>query len=86
MSAAAHIGCCRCGYEFCYTCGSEWKEKKATCTCPLWEERNIIRYDNEDDDYYDDEDEDYYDEEDAYYGRGPLHNVVHLTFHGRAVH
>jgi len=86
MSAAAHIGCCRCGYEFCYTCGSEWKEKKATCTCSLWEERNIIRYDNEDDDYYDDEDEDYYDEEDAYYGRGPLHNVVHLPFQGRAVH
>ncbi|EER96320.1 hypothetical protein SORBI_3002G126100 [Sorghum bicolor] len=64
----------KCRYEFCYTCGSEWKEKKATCTCPLWEEHNIIRHDNEE------EDEDYYDEEDAYYGRGPLHDVVHLPF------
>ncbi|XP_010535584.1 PREDICTED: uncharacterized protein LOC104810840 [Tarenaya hassleriana] len=34
---------CRCGYEFCYTCGAEWKNKKATCTCPIWDERNIIR-------------------------------------------
>ncbi|XP_023638605.1 uncharacterized protein LOC17884756 [Capsella rubella] len=33
---------CRCGYEFCYTCGAEWKNKKATCTCPIWDERNII--------------------------------------------
>ncbi|XP_010514883.1 PREDICTED: E3 ubiquitin-protein ligase arih1-like [Camelina sativa] len=34
---------CRCGYEFCYTCGAEWKKKKATCSCPIWDERNIIR-------------------------------------------
>ncbi|ESQ37473.1 hypothetical protein EUTSA_v10002469mg [Eutrema salsugineum] len=34
---------CRCGYEFCYTCGAEWKNKKATCSCPIWDERNIIR-------------------------------------------
>ncbi|KAL6967328.1 RBR-type E3 ubiquitin transferase [Sarracenia purpurea var. burkii] len=33
---------CRCGYEFCYTCGAEWKNKKATCTCPLWDERRIV--------------------------------------------
>ncbi|KAK2983930.1 hypothetical protein RJ640_012407 [Escallonia rubra] len=33
---------CRCGYEFCYTCGAEWKNKKATCTCPIWDERNIV--------------------------------------------
>ncbi|XP_059660613.1 E3 ubiquitin-protein ligase RSL1-like [Cornus florida] len=33
---------CRCGYEFCYTCGAEWKNKKATCNCPIWDERNII--------------------------------------------
>lgn len=33
---------CRCGYEFCYTCGAEWKNKKATCKCPIWDERNII--------------------------------------------
>ncbi|KAM1999251.1 hypothetical protein ACFX16_006707 [Malus domestica] len=34
---------CRCGYEFCYTCGAQWKNKKATCNCPIWVERNIIR-------------------------------------------
>ncbi|XP_030526785.1 E3 ubiquitin-protein ligase RSL1-like [Rhodamnia argentea] len=34
---------CRCGHEFCYTCGAEWKKKKATCSCPIWDERNIIR-------------------------------------------
>ncbi|GMJ10616.1 hypothetical protein like AT5G60250 [Hibiscus trionum] len=33
---------CRCGYEFCYTCGAPWKNKKATCSCPVWDERNII--------------------------------------------
>ncbi|KAI5322223.1 hypothetical protein L3X38_031295 [Prunus dulcis] len=33
---------CRCGYEFCYTCGAEWKNKKATCSCRIWDERNII--------------------------------------------
>nr|XP_043613022.1 uncharacterized protein LOC122584995 [Erigeron canadensis] len=33
---------CRCGYEFCYTCGAEWINKKATCRCLLWDERNII--------------------------------------------
>ncbi|OMO77265.1 hypothetical protein COLO4_25249 [Corchorus olitorius] len=32
----------RCGYEFCYTCGAEWRNKKATCSCPIWDERNII--------------------------------------------
>ncbi|TQD91074.1 hypothetical protein C1H46_023358 [Malus baccata] len=34
---------CRCGYEFCYTCGAEWKNKKATCKCKIWDEHNIIR-------------------------------------------
>ncbi|CAL4950717.1 unnamed protein product [Urochloa decumbens] len=34
---------CMCGYEFCYTCGKEWKGKKATCSCLLWDVRNIIR-------------------------------------------
>ncbi|OIT32560.1 PREDICTED: probable E3 ubiquitin-protein ligase ARI9 [Nicotiana attenuata] len=33
---------CRCGHEFCYTCGAEWKNKKPTCSCPIWDERNII--------------------------------------------
>lgn len=32
---------CRCGHEFCYTCGAEWRNKKATCSCPIWDERNI---------------------------------------------
>lgn len=40
------VGCyhiiCRCGYQFCYTCGSEWKKSKASCNCPLWDERRII--------------------------------------------
>ncbi|KAM3691663.1 hypothetical protein ACJW31_08G030800 [Castanea mollissima] len=36
---------CRCGYEFCYTCGAKRKNKKATCSCKMWDERNII-YDN----------------------------------------
>ncbi|XP_023755352.1 E3 ubiquitin-protein ligase RSL1 [Lactuca sativa] len=47
---------CRCGYEFCYTCGAEWKNKKATCTCPLWDEENIV--DTDDDDEFDDDDDD----------------------------
>lgn len=34
---------CRCRFEFCYTCGAEWKNKKRTCRCPIWDERNIIR-------------------------------------------
>ncbi|XP_059297570.1 E3 ubiquitin-protein ligase RSL1-like isoform X2 [Lycium ferocissimum] len=34
---------CRCGHEFCYMCGAEWKSKKPTCSCPIWDERNIIR-------------------------------------------
>ncbi|KAL5711335.1 RBR-type E3 ubiquitin transferase [Ranunculus cassubicifolius] len=33
---------CRCGYEFCYTCGAEWRNKKATCNCKIWDERNIV--------------------------------------------
>ncbi|KAJ4979153.1 hypothetical protein NE237_009933 [Protea cynaroides] len=38
---------CRCGYEFCYTCGAEWKNKKATCSCQLWDEANIMYVDDE---------------------------------------
>ncbi|KAL2471106.1 zinc finger (C3HC4-type RING finger) family protein [Abeliophyllum distichum] len=33
---------CRCGYEFCCTCGSGWRNKKETCTCPRWKESYII--------------------------------------------
>ncbi|KAK9124344.1 hypothetical protein Sjap_013946 [Stephania japonica] len=50
---------CRCGYEFCYTCGAEWKNKKATCSCPLWNEANIM-HEYEEDDFYDEDDDDYY--------------------------
>uniref|UniRef100_A0A0D9XVX7 RBR-type E3 ubiquitin transferase n=1 Tax=Leersia perrieri TaxID=77586 RepID=A0A0D9XVX7_9ORYZ len=79
---------CVCGYEFCYTCGKEWKEKKATCSCPLWDERNIIRDDpqgnavhddpeDEDDDYYDDDDNNYY------VGEGLQYNVdYHRQYDG----
>ncbi|CAL5389156.1 unnamed protein product [Camellia sinensis] len=52
----------KCGFEFCYTCGAEWKNKAATCSCPLWDEDNIL-YDDEDEDE-DDEDEDDDEEED----------------------
>ncbi|XAR59783.1 Ubiquitin--protein ligase [Bertholletia excelsa] len=55
---------CRCGFEFCYTCGAEWKNKKATCSCPLWDEDNIWYDDiSETDDGFDEEDDsdsDYY--------------------------
>ncbi|XP_026454856.1 uncharacterized protein LOC113356058 [Papaver somniferum] len=33
---------CRCGHEFCYTCGAVWINKKATCDCPIWDERNLL--------------------------------------------
>lgn len=62
---------CVCGYQFCYTCGKEWKDKKATCSCPLWDEDNIIRdgmeeeEEEENDDYDDSDDSD----EDDYYAR-----------------
>ncbi|CAJ1979356.1 unnamed protein product [Sphenostylis stenocarpa] len=55
---------CRCGFEFCYICGAEWKEKKATCDCPLWAEDNIWIEDHESD--WEEEDEDW--EDDNYDG------------------
>jgi hypothetical protein len=75
------LGCCRCGYEFCYTCGKEWKNKKQTCSCLLWDERNLIRNDIRGNVVRDDvrgnidvdEDEDDYDEEDDYYVQEGLH-------------
>ncbi|MFS8005279.1 putative transcription factor C2H2 family [Helianthus anomalus] len=54
---------CRCGYEFCYTCGAEWKNKKATCNCIYWNEENIIDI-GEDEDADDFEDEDVHDDDD----------------------
>ena len=57
----------RCGYQFCYTCGAEWGDKKPTCSCPLWDEENILLNDtlsdaedeDDDDDDGDDDDDDY---------------------------
>ncbi|EEF36012.1 zinc finger protein, putative [Ricinus communis] len=58
---------CRCGYEFCYNCGAEWKDKKATCSCPIWDENYILHdqngldSDEEDDDLeFDDDNDDEY--------------------------
>ncbi|KAL8245138.1 hypothetical protein R6Q59_011396 [Mikania micrantha] len=55
LAAGCYHMTCRCGYEFCYTCGAEWKNKKATCNCPLWDEENIMdtEEDDDDDDYED---------------------------------
>ncbi|XP_031484779.1 E3 ubiquitin-protein ligase RSL1-like [Nymphaea colorata] len=55
---------CRCGYEFCYTCGTEYVQKKRTCACPLWDEHNLT-HDNVDNDY-DDESDEYHDDFDEY--------------------
>ncbi|CAA7398175.1 unnamed protein product [Spirodela intermedia] len=53
-SGCFHVAC-RCGYEFCYKCGgAEWKNKKATCSCPLWMVRNIVQDDQDDDESDDD--------------------------------
>ncbi|ENH70770.1 Putative E3 ubiquitin-protein ligase ARI10, partial [Fusarium oxysporum f. sp. cubense race 1] len=32
-----HISC-RCGHQFCYLCGRQWK----TCNCPQWDERRLM--------------------------------------------
>ncbi|XP_078445591.1 E3 ubiquitin-protein ligase RSL1-like [Wolffia australiana] len=40
-SGCFHVSC-KCGYEFCYNCGAEWKKKKQTCRCPSWVEENIL--------------------------------------------
>ncbi|KAB1226129.1 hypothetical protein CJ030_MR1G023922 [Morella rubra] len=61
---------CRCEYEFCYNCGAEWKNKQATCSCPLWVEDNIWFeqdrfFDNADED--EDEDAEYYDSDSDFY-------------------
>ncbi|CAI9770839.1 unnamed protein product [Fraxinus pennsylvanica] len=56
LAAGCYHMTCRCGHEFCYTCGAEWKNKAATCACPLWDEEHIL--DDEDED--EDEDEDDY--------------------------
>ncbi|KAM4083078.1 hypothetical protein ACB094_08G030000 [Castanea mollissima] len=61
---------CRCGYEFCYNCGAEWKNKRAMCSCPLWDEDHIwLEQDRDFDEDEEDEDEDdeYYDSDSDYY-------------------
>ncbi|VFQ74640.1 unnamed protein product [Cuscuta campestris] len=63
LAAGCYHMTCRCGYEFCYTCGAEWKGKKQTCSCPLWDEENILDSDEElvdDDSDFEDEDEDFF--------------------------
>ncbi|KAF3791373.1 hypothetical protein EJ110_NYTH06988 [Nymphaea thermarum] len=57
-------GIVKCGCEFCYTCGTEYVQKKKTCACPLWDEHNLT-HDNVDNDY-DDESDEYHDDFDEY--------------------
>ncbi|KAI9196318.1 hypothetical protein LWI28_022888 [Acer negundo] len=75
LSEGCYHMTCRCGYEFCYNCGATWENKKATCSCPLWDEDNILFDDDVDSDEeevigrfyhsdYDDEDEE--DDDDWY--------------------
>lgn len=58
----AFVYLCRCGHEFCYNCGAEWKNKKATCSCPLWDEDNILDNDS-DSSFEEDDDDDEYESE-----------------------
>ncbi|KAK4709521.1 hypothetical protein R3W88_030446 [Solanum pinnatisectum] len=68
LAAGCYHITCRCGYEFCYTCGAPWMDKKATCSCKLWDEDNILDADNDDDDNDDvDYESDYETDYDDYY-------------------
>ncbi|KAI1321276.1 hypothetical protein F5Y16DRAFT_413784 [Xylariaceae sp. FL0255] len=60
---------CRCGYQFCYECGAQWKN----CTCPQWDENRLLArgaqieardQEDENEDETEDEDEDEDDDED----------------------
>lgn len=59
---------CRCGYEFCYKCGIEWKKGQGECPsgCLLFDDDDDTDDDSDDDEYYDDssddDDNDYYDD------------------------
>ncbi|XP_016487510.1 E3 ubiquitin-protein ligase RSL1 [Nicotiana tabacum] len=70
LAAGCYHMTCRCGYEFCYTCGAPWKDKKATCSCKLWDEDYILDSDEDGDEFDDDEfdDDDYESDSDDYYG------------------
>lgn len=48
----------------------EWRNKKATCSCPLWDEQNILDEDFSDEDEEEedeDDDEEEYEESDSDY-------------------
>ncbi|XP_077219527.1 uncharacterized protein LOC143853693 [Tasmannia lanceolata] len=32
---------CRCGHEFCYSCGAEYREGLQTCQCAFWDDDNF---------------------------------------------
>jgi hypothetical protein len=34
---------CRCGAEFCYTCGAQWSDRQCPNRCALWREENLLR-------------------------------------------
>ena len=58
---------CRCGYEFCYNCGAEWKNKKATCSCPLWDEDHIWDDEEHEEDWSDEDGEEDEDEDEDHH-------------------
>ncbi|KAI5067303.1 hypothetical protein GOP47_0017831 [Adiantum capillus-veneris] len=53
LSEGCYHMTCRCGYEFCYLCGKEYKHKAATCGCQLWDEGYILVNEVETDSYDD---------------------------------
>lgn len=32
---------CRCGHEFCYSCGAEYRDGQQTCQCAFWDEDSL---------------------------------------------
>lgn len=59
LSEGCYHMTCRCGHQFCYTCGAPWLNKKATCNCPLFDLQFILRSlqqgHDSDEDYFSDE-------------------------------